>query len=78
MECLIKWRSVKVGDRVVMQTWKNLMVPDNWLAATQSLQNSLPSDFKYIFLTDDELDDFVALEFPSMFTLVSYILTWTT
>ena len=69
MECLIKWRSVKVGDRVVMQTWKNLMVPDNWLAATQSLQNSLPSDFKYIFLTDDELDDFVALEFPSMFTL---------
>jgi mannosyltransferase OCH1-like enzyme len=52
-----------------MQTWKSLEVPKNWLLATQSLQNSLPERYKYIFLTDDELDDFVAVNFPELFML---------
>lgn len=45
-------------------------VPQNWLQATLSLQESLAnSHYTYVFLTDKALDDFVLSEYPELFRL---------
>ena len=53
--------------KLIMQTWKNETIPEIWLQGQQSLLKILPSDFKYVFLSDDSMYAFVKFAFPEFY-----------
>lgn len=49
--------------KIFMQTWKNKIVPNHWLASQKSIKKQMP-DYEYILMTDRMIEKFVAKHFP--------------
>ena len=58
--------------KIIHQTWKNNIIPDNWVNAVESCK-SKHVDYQYIIWTDETMDDFVRSSFPDFYqTYISY------
>ena len=58
--------------KIIHQTWKNNIIPDNWSAAVESCK-SKHADYQYILWTDETMDDFVKSSYPNFYqTYISY------
>src|SRR4051794_29501684 len=49
--------------KIIMQTWKNEVVPDKWKISPASLHQQMPS-WKYVLMTDQDNEQFVRKHFP--------------
>jgi len=52
--------------KILMQTWITETMSDVWNQCRQSIQNNLPSDWSYVFLTDSAMISFVENEYPRL------------
>jgi len=53
--------------KLVMQTWRTEKMSNSWSLCRQSLLNSLPRDWTYVFITDESMYCFVQDEFPELY-----------
>lgn len=51
--------------KLIMQTWKNQTIPDQWKSSPLSISRCMPQ-WKYILMTDGDNIDFVKTHFPSL------------
>ena len=59
-----KIRKTEKGiPKLIIQTWKNEIVPFKWLKSPESIKKHMP-DWKYLLLTDEMMDTFVKKYFP--------------
>jgi len=58
--------------KIIHQTWKNNVIPDNWKDAVNSCKE-VNNDFKYILWTDQMMEEFVQKYYPEfLHTYKSY------
>lgn len=49
--------------KIIMQTWKNHVVPDEWKESPESIKKCMP-DWEYVLMTDEMNRNFVLTHFP--------------
>lgn len=54
--------------RLIMQTWRTRDVPERWKQAQRSVWEAMP-DWKYVLLTDADIEAFVRQEYPELWPL---------
>jgi len=52
--------------KIIMQTWKNEIVPDKWKTSVESIKKFMP-DWKHVLMTDQDNLDFCKLHFPEFY-----------
>lgn len=52
--------------KIIMQTWKNREIPKEWSKSPESIKD-LMSDWKYVLMTDKDMDVFVQSNFPDFY-----------
>lgn len=62
----IKKSSVVSIPKIIMQTWKNKIVPERWLKSPSSINKHMPS-WEYVLMTDADNEVFVKKYFPSFY-----------
>ena len=51
--------------KLIMQTWKNTIVPEHWRFSQLSIKKKLPS-WSYVLMTDSDNENFVLKHFPHL------------
>jgi mannosyltransferase OCH1-like enzyme len=51
---------------IIMQTWKDETIPYHWLKSPESIKKVM-KEWKYILMTDQDMEDFVSLHFPDFY-----------
>lgn len=54
---------MSVIPKIIMQTWKDDKVPEKWKSSPSSIQKLMP-EYEYVFMTDEDNDEFVRENFP--------------
>jgi mannosyltransferase OCH1-like enzyme len=54
--------------RIIHQTWKTNIIPENWKDAVASCKK-VNSDFEYMLWTDETMDDFVKKNYPDFYSV---------
>lgn len=49
--------------KIIMQTWKDRNIPDNWKESPVSISNHMPG-WEYVLMTDEDNREFVSKHFP--------------
>jgi mannosyltransferase OCH1-like enzyme len=49
--------------KIIMQTWKNTIIPTKWKSSVESIHKFLP-EWKYVLQTDTDNENFVRTNFP--------------
>lgn len=52
--------------KIIIQTWKSNIIPEKYDNYISSVKRYNP-DFKYLFFTDDDIEDFLSKEYPNYY-----------
>lgn len=52
--------------QIIMQTWKNRNIPDEWKPSVRSIKKHMPR-WKYVLMTDKDNEEFVKHYFPDFY-----------
>jgi hypothetical protein len=53
--------------KIIIQTWKTNIIPTKNQSTVESVKNINP-DFKYLFFSDDDIDNFLSKQYPDYYT----------
>ncbi len=54
--------------KIIIQTWKSNEIPEKYNADIESVKKMNP-DYKYIFFTDDDIENFLKTNYPDWYTI---------